>query len=73
MAKKKDSGFDLKMQRIREIADTMQNRQLSLEESIQLYQEAQELIQACHGYLEKAELQVKQVTENGSLTDLDSL
>lgn len=73
MAKKKENGFDSKMQRIREIADTMQSRQLTLEESISLYQEAQELIKSCHNYLEQAELQVKQVTESGALNELDSL
>lgn len=73
MAKKKENGFDSKMQRIREIADTMQSRQLTLEESITLYQEAQELIKSCHNYLEQAELQVKQVTESGALNELDSL
>lgn len=73
MAKKKESGFDNKMQRIREIADSMQSRQLSLEESIGLYQEAQELIQSCHNYLEQAELQIKQVTESGEMNELDSL
>lgn len=73
MAKKKESGFDNKMQRIREIADSMQSRQLSLEESIGLYQEAQELIKSCHNYLEQAELQIKQVTDSGELNELDAL
>lgn len=73
MGKKKESGFDQKMQRIREIADGMQNRQLSLDESIALYQEAQNLIRECHAYLEEAELKVQQVTGNGNLESVEEI
>jgi exodeoxyribonuclease VII small subunit len=63
MAKKKEEGFDSKMQRIRKIAEILQNRQLSLEDSLELYQEAKGLIQSCHDFLEQAELKVREVTE----------
>lgn len=70
MSKKKEETFESRMLRIREISDSMQQNQLSLEENIALYQEAQILIKACQAYLENAELTIRQVTENGTLKDL---
>lgn len=59
------------MQRIREIADTMQSGRLSLEENLKLYTEAGELIRACHSFLEAADIQIRKVTGEGKIEDVD--
>ena len=60
MAKKKNSvQFESKLQQIKLIADRMQAENLSLDESMALFREADALIQACRAYLQEAAVEVE--------------
>jgi exodeoxyribonuclease VII small subunit len=60
MAKKKSQeAFEDKLQRIKSIADTLQRETLSIDESMALFKEADELIKNCREFLETASLQVE--------------
>lgn len=60
MAKKKTStSFESKLQQIKQIADRMQAENLSLDESMSLFQEADALIKECRDYLQEAHVQVE--------------
>lgn len=60
MAKKKiNEGFEAKLQRIKSVADQLQREELSLDQSMALFTEADELIKACRAFLEEASLQVE--------------
>jgi exodeoxyribonuclease VII small subunit len=71
MSKKKELNFEDKMQRIREIADIMQSGKLSLEENLKLYTEAGLLIRECHSFLEAADIQIRKVTGEGKIENVD--
>jgi exodeoxyribonuclease VII small subunit len=47
------------LQRIKSIADTLQRETLSIDESMALFKEADELIKNCRDFLETASLQVE--------------
>lgn len=60
MAKKKTpTSFESKLHQIKQIADRMQSENLSLDESMGLFQEADALIKECRDYLQEASVQVE--------------
>lgn len=60
MAKKKTSiSFESKLQQIKQIADRMQAENLSLDDSMALFQQADVLIKECRHYLQEASVQVE--------------
>jgi len=68
MAKQKpvaDFSFEEASSELEAIVATLENEQKSLEDSMALFERGQALIKRCSGLLEKAELKVKQLTDNG--------
>lgn len=62
MAKKKNlAGFEDKLARIKQLADKLQQEELGMDESMALYTEADELLQACRQYLDQAEIKIEQL------------
>lgn len=60
MAKKKtNDSFEEKLQRIKAVADQLQREELSLDQSMALFSEADLLIKECRTFLEEANLQVE--------------
>lgn len=60
MAKKKTTdSFEAKLQRIKSIADQLQREELSLDQSMALFSEADLLIKDCRAFLEDASSQVE--------------
>lgn len=57
--------FEENMQRLEQIVHSMERGDVSLEESLKLFQEGNTLVQTCSKFLEDAELQVKKITVNG--------
>jgi exodeoxyribonuclease VII small subunit len=57
--KKSPANFEEKLQHIRQIADRLQRETLSLDESMALFKEADELIRESRLFLEEAGLQVE--------------
>lgn len=67
MAKKKNTlAFEDKLQRIKAIADSLQRDTLTLDESMALFQEADQLLHDCRDFLDQAQLQVEQLIDPSS-------
>ncbi|MFN3529675.1 MAG: exodeoxyribonuclease VII small subunit [Bacteroidia bacterium] len=62
MAKKKNEpAFEDKLQRIKAIADKLQREELSLDDSMALFKEADQLIQESRSFLQQASLKVEEL------------
>lgn len=58
----KNQTFESSMQRLEQIVRSMENGDVSLEESMKLFQEGTELVRSCEKILSDAELQVKMIS-----------
>ncbi|KAA0259159.1 exodeoxyribonuclease VII small subunit [Deferribacter autotrophicus] len=70
MSSEKNS-FEKKMQRLEEIVNILENEELGIEESLQLFQEGMKIGKECKEFLKKLELKVNkilEVNEDGTLT-----
>ena len=56
-----NTTFESNMQRLEQIVRAMERGDVSLEESLKLFQEGTELVRNCGKLLDEAELQVKKV------------
>ncbi len=71
MAKKKEIGFDDKLKQLRLFVDQLQQGDLSLEESMDLFNKSKGLINECRTYLKEAELIVHSINKDGSEQEFD--
>jgi len=55
--------FEEAMKRLEEIVEKLEDPQLSLEESLKLFEEGSRLVKLCEGMLDKAEKRIKLLTE----------
>jgi exodeoxyribonuclease VII small subunit len=72
-ARKKDMNFEGAMERLEQIVGNMESQDLSLEESIKIFQEGMELIAACNKKLDEAERKISVIVKNaeGKLIESD--
>lgn len=69
---KKDKKFEDKVAELEKIISVLENGDVPLDESINKYTEAMQLVKECDEELKKVEEKVnKIVSENGSLEDFD--
>ena len=59
----KEINFEKQLERLKEIVSLIQQKDLSLDESIKLYEEGSEIVKVLNAELEKAEKKVEQVVE----------
>jgi exodeoxyribonuclease VII small subunit len=72
MSKKKSSdNFEEKLARLEEITTSLENSEIGLEDSIQLFEEGVKLSKECLSVLEKAELKV--ATLKKELNEINNL
>ena len=64
---KKNKNFEDSLKRLQEISELLENDDVSLEDSIKLYEEGIKLSKECFNSLEKAELKVEDL--NSELED----
>ena len=57
----KNQSFEESMQRLEQIVRAMERGDVSLEESLKLFQEGTDLVRNCGKLLDEAELQVKMI------------
>lgn len=69
----KNSSFEENMKRLEQIVRAMEQGDVPLEESLKLFQEGTQLVEACGKLLDDAELEVKKVVPaaDGSPTEED--
>jgi len=63
---KKSQNFEQAMKRLEEISQTLESGDVSLEDSIKLYQEGTKLIEFCQGKLDEAQKMVQKLSRNAS-------
>jgi exodeoxyribonuclease VII small subunit len=71
--KNTSKSFEENMQRLEQIVRAMEQGEVSLDESLKLFQEGTELVRTCSKMLDEAQLQVKKLTisGDGSLVEED--
>ena len=69
----KNMTFEERMQRLEQIVRLMERGDVSLEESLKLFQEGTELVRSCNKLLDDAQLQVKMImaAQDGSPIEED--
>lgn len=63
--------FEQAMNRLEEIVSTLENNQISLEKSVELFQEGIQLTKLCNDKLEGIENKVAKILVDGKLEDLN--
>ena len=63
--------FEQAMNRLEEIVSALENKQISLEKSIELFQEGIQLTKLCNDKLEGIENKVAKILVDGKLEDLN--
>lgn len=61
MAKKKENSFENSLKRLEEISDLLESGEVSLEDSIKLYEEGIILAKNCYSYLKEAEIKITEL------------
>lgn len=72
-ARKKEIKFEEAIQRLEEIAEAMESKSLSLEDSIKMFQEGMDIAKLCNQKLDEAEKRVNIIVKNsnGTLTEAE--
>jgi exodeoxyribonuclease VII small subunit len=63
---KKTQNFEQAMKRLEDISQTLESGEISLEESIKLYQEGTKLIEFCQGKLDEAQKMIQKLSRNAA-------
>ena len=61
---KQNKSFEVNMQRLEQIVQTMERGDITLDESLKLFQEGTSLVESCGKLLDEAELMVTKVLAN---------
>ena len=61
---KKNPNFEESLKRLQEISEMLESEEVSLDESIKIYEEGIKLSKQCYTILEKAELKVQQLNDD---------
>jgi len=61
---KKNPNFEESLKRLQEISEMLESEEVSLDESIKIYEEGIKLSKHCSTILEKAELKVQQLNDD---------
>ncbi len=57
-------SFEEKIKALENMADKMESGELSLEESLESYESAMEIIKDCESYINNAKLRIKKIGED---------
>lgn len=60
---KKSKSFEESLKRLEEISELLESDEITLEDSIELYEEGIKLSKKCYSILDKAELKVEQLNK----------
>ena len=69
--KKDNAAFEGDLERLEDIVAKLEEGGLSLEESIKLFEQGQQLLVNCKDKLEKARIKVQRLLENGERENID--
>ena len=72
MANTKDQiDFESSLKKLESIVSKLENNDISLEDSVQSFEEGIRLVKDCQKQRNDAELKVKKLLEDGTVTDLE--
>ena len=60
---KKSKSFEESLKRLEEISELLESDEITLEDSVELYEEGIKLSKKCYSILDKAELKVEQLNK----------
>lgn len=69
---KKKVEFESIINRVRQISERMEEDDVTLDESLALFEEGTELIQQCQEYLDQAELRVKKIVDKNTPEQMEA-
>ncbi len=72
MTKKDTLNFETSLKKLEKIVDKLEDGDISLEDSVNSFEEGIGLVKECQKQLSEAELKVKKLLDNGNSVDLDS-
>jgi exodeoxyribonuclease VII small subunit len=61
---KKNTNFEESLKRLQEISEMLENEEVSLDDSVKIYEEGIRLSKQCYTLLENAELKVKELNKD---------
>lgn len=67
--KKNEPTLEESFRRLDEIAARLEEKDISLEESFQLYKEGMELLKTCSGTIDQVEKKMLQISSDGTLRE----
>lgn len=65
MNEKKELNFEESMEKLEKIASELENGKLTLDESVEKFEEGMKLSKACNDILEKAERKITMIIKDG--------
>ena len=71
MAKKEELTLEQGFEQLDEIIEQLEDREVPLEKSFQLYEEGVKLLKACNDKIDRVEKQVQQLNADNSLSDFE--
>lgn len=63
MTKKKEEKFEDSIMRLKEISELLENQEISIDESISLYEEGIKLAKNCYELLKNAEIKITELKD----------
>ena len=66
---KKSQDFEIKIKRIEEIIDVLDDGEIPLEEMLKIYEEGMKITSECKDFLNKAELKIIDISKTYSRDD----
>ncbi len=70
MSEEKELTFETALSELEQIVSRLEAGELTLEESLALFERGQELAAHCNNLLDNASLRVEQLTEDGEILDV---
>ncbi len=64
-------SFEAAFEELEEIVVKLESGEITLEDSVKLFERGQQLSAYCHAILEKAELRVSQINDAGEISPLE--
>jgi exodeoxyribonuclease VII small subunit len=71
MSKKERPSFEEALKQLEEIVEKLNDKEISLEKSVALYEEGQKLSKICSETLENAALKIEKIDRTGSGDELE--
>ena len=65
-------SFENSLEKLEQLVNTIENGELSLDDSLKLFEEGIQLTRSCQTALSNAEQRIKILTENNTLESLDN-